>query len=221
MSAAFDNSVPAGKRHRTLCEVDLLVYDYDQMAVKTVTLPAKSIFQPWEPHDDWRGEKVSITLGDLAWEFDWGVSAGEGHFLRWDDFFSNCELAEDGVTLPVTAGKPEESPPQGTLPPTSDRDQEHSPSSTKLTSAISTQELFDLDARGRTRLFYAAERGLRREVEEMISNLPGTGFYSQRLGLIEIKDKDGLTAADVAEQNGHTEIADLLRFKAWLMETFG
>ncbi len=54
----------------------------------------------------------------------------------------------------------------------------------------------------------------------MIFSLTGTGFYPQRLGLIEIKDHDGLTAADLAEQNGHQAIADLLRGEMWRMEYF-
>ena len=55
----------------------------------------------------------------------------------------------------------------------------------------------------------------------MISSLSRTGFYPQRLGFIQIEDNEGLTTADVAEQNGHKEIAELLRFEVWLMETFG
>ena len=209
MSTPSDYSIPLGRRHRTLSELNMLVYDYDQMGVKVVALPAGSILQPWEPHEGWRGEKVPITLGDQASAFDWGVSTGEGHFLQWDDFFSKCELAEDGVTPAVNMGEPEASA------------KERSPSSTTLTGAISSQELFDRDDRGRTPLFYAAEKGLRREVEAMIASLPSTGFYPQRLGFIQIEDNEGLTAADVAEQNGHKEIAELLRFKVWLMETFG
>ena len=54
----------------------------------------------------------------------------------------------------------------------------------------------------------------------MIFSLPGTGVLPQRLGLIEVKDHDGLTAADVAEQNGHQAIADLLRGEMWRMECF-
>ena len=55
----------------------------------------------------------------------------------------------------------------------------------------------------------------------MIFRFPGTGFCPQRLGFIESKDKDRLTAADVAEQNGYEEIAKLLRYRVWLMETVG
>jgi len=54
----------------------------------------------------------------------------------------------------------------------------------------------------------------------MIFSLTGTGFYPQRLGLIEIKDHEGLTAADVAEQNGHQAIANLLRGEMGRMEYF-
>lgn len=82
-------------------------------------------------------------------------------------------------------------------------------------------ELFNKDERGRTKLFYAAERGDQKAVEALIFRLPGTGFYPQRLSFIEIQDRDGLTAADVAEHNGHEEIASLLRYQAWFMETYG
>ena len=84
-----------------------------------------------------------------------------------------------------------------------------------------TRDLFSRDARGRTPLFDAAEHGRLGEVKAMLASLPGTGFYPQRLGLIEIKDDDGLTAADVAEQRGHKEIAELLRYTAWSIATFG
>jgi ankyrin repeat protein len=83
-----------------------------------------------------------------------------------------------------------------------------------------TEQLFARDERGRTPLFDAAENGLTSEVERMIFGLAGTGIWPQRLGLIEIKDRDGLTAADVAEQRGHHEIADLLRREIWRMEYF-
>ena len=38
--------------------------------------------------------------------------------------------------------------------------------------------------------------------------------------LIQIKDSSGLTASDVAEQNGHMRIADLLRGEQMRMEFF-
>ncbi len=55
-------------------EVKLLIYDYDQMVIKSVMLPTHRIFQPWESYNDWRGKKVPITLGDDASEFDWGMN---------------------------------------------------------------------------------------------------------------------------------------------------
>jgi hypothetical protein len=94
-----DTPIPVGKPHRALCDVKVLVYDYDSSHVETVVLHAGDIFQPWEP-EHWRGEKVPITLGDEHSEFDWGVCSWEGHFLRWDDFFSRSELAE-GSTSPT------------------------------------------------------------------------------------------------------------------------
>jgi hypothetical protein len=41
------------------------------------------------------------------------------------------------------------------------------------------------------------------------------------MGLIEARDGEGLTAADVAEQHGHAELAEFLRYQVWSMETFG
>ena len=89
-----NHPIPMGKRHRTLCDVEMLVCDYDESRVETEVLPAGSVFQPWEPLEHWRGEKVPITLGGEHSEFDWGVSSDKGHFLRWNDFFSKCKLAE-------------------------------------------------------------------------------------------------------------------------------
>jgi hypothetical protein len=80
---------------------------------------------------------------------------------------------------------------------------------------------FAQDSRGRTSLFDAAERGDIDQVRRIIFSLAGTGLWPQRLGLIEIKDATGLTAADVAEQAGHTEIASLLRGEQYRMEYFG
>ena len=82
------------------------------------------------------------------------------------------------------------------------------------------RDLFEQDARGRTPLFYAAERGLEEEVSRMIFSLRGTGLSLPRLKLITTKDHSGLTAADVAEENGHKEIARLLRVEQGRMEYF-
>ena len=90
--APSDGRIPAGIPHRALCDIEMLVYDYDAMRVKTEVLPAGGIFQPWEPLDHWRGIQIPITLGDRAAEFDWGVTAYEGHFLAWGDFFSRCRM---------------------------------------------------------------------------------------------------------------------------------
>lgn len=80
---------------------------------------------------------------------------------------------------------------------------------------------FEKDARGRTVLFNAAERGDLAEVKSIIFSHAGTGLSPARLALITIKDNAGLTAADVAEQNGHEEIAQLLRSEEGRMEYFG
>jgi 2'-5' RNA ligase len=73
---------------------------------------------------------------------------------------------------------------------------------------------------GRTELFYAAERGDLEQVRRIIFSLTGTGMSPQRLSLISKKDASGLTAADVAEQAGHDEIASLLRSEQGRMEFF-
>ena len=79
---------------------------------------------------------------------------------------------------------------------------------------------FAQDSVGRTALFYAAERGDLKEVRRIIFSLAGTGLCCQRLSLIAIRDASGLTASDVAEQAGHTGIADLLRGEQMRMEFF-
>ena len=85
--------IPFGKPHHTLCDLEILIYDYDAMGVKSKVLPAGSLFQPWEPLDHWRGSRIPITLGDGATAFDWGVTSYEGHFLKWEDF-RHCRLSE-------------------------------------------------------------------------------------------------------------------------------
>jgi ankyrin repeat protein len=78
--------------------------------------------------------------------------------------------------------------------------------------------LFDRDPLGRTGLFYAAESGLIEEVREIIFSLPGTGLFPARLALISIKDCTGLTASELAQQNGHKAIAKLLLGEQGRME---
>ena len=80
------------------------------------------------------------------------------------------------------------------------------------------KRLLEQDALGRTSLFYAAEKGLEEEVWDMIFSFRGTGLCPPRLALITTKDHSGLTAADVAEQNGHERIAHLLRKEQVRME---
>jgi len=82
------------------------------------------------------------------------------------------------------------------------------------------KRLAEQDVAGRTPLFYAAEQGLEEEVREIIFSFRGTGMSPPRLALITKTDVLGLTAADVAEQNGHQEIARLLRSEQGRMEFF-
>jgi hypothetical protein len=82
------------------------------------------------------------------------------------------------------------------------------------------KRLLEQDALGRTPLFYAAEKGLEDEVREIIFSFRGTGLFPPRLSLIAKKDRSGLTAADVAEQNGYEEIERLLRSEQGRMEYF-
>ncbi len=76
------------------------------------------------------------------------------------------------------------------------------------------------DALGRTRLFYAAENGRMEEVREILFSFGGTGLFPPRLSVITTRDHAGLTAADVAEQKGHEEIASLLRSEEVRMEYY-
>ena len=79
---------------------------------------------------------------------------------------------------------------------------------------------FKRDSSGRTRLFYAAETGDLAEVQRLIFSLAGTGLSPQRLSLIALTDSSGLTAADVAAEAGHKDIAALLRKEQMRMEYF-
>ena len=82
------------------------------------------------------------------------------------------------------------------------------------------QDLFKTDKRGRTTLFYAAEIGDIELVKTIIYRLAGTGISCQRLALINRTDLEGLTAIDVAEEAGNSEIADLLRSEKMRMEFY-
>ncbi len=85
---------------------------------------------------------------------------------------------------------------------------------------MNEKNLFTLDLMGRTALFYVAGGGDIDAVNRMIYSLSGTGMSLQRLNLISIKDVNGLTAIDMAEQAGHKEIANLLRSEKGRMEFF-
>ena len=67
---------------------------------------------------------------------------------------------------------------------------------------------------------YAAEIGDLETVKAIIYKLAGTGMSPQRLALINRKDKKGLTAIDIAEEAGNSEIAALLRSEKGRMEFF-
>jgi len=81
-------------------------------------------------------------------------------------------------------------------------------------------DLFKQDERGHTTLFYAAEIGDIELVKTIIYKLAGTGVSCQRLALINTKNKEGLTAIDVAEKAGNSEIAQLLQSEKMRMEFF-
>ena len=80
--------------------------------------------------------------------------------------------------------------------------------------------VFDEDDNGRTILFHYAAIGNFEEVENIVFKLSGTGLSPQRLSLIKHKDKDGLTASDVAENAGHQDIADFLNHEEVRMEYY-
>ena len=86
---------------------------------------------------------------------------------------------------------------------------------------MTQDSFFKTDKRGRTMLFYAAEFGDFETVKAIIYKLAGTGISPQRLALINRKDLEGLTAIDLAEEAGNSEIADLLRSEKGRMEFFG
>lgn len=90
----------------------------------------------------------------------------------------------------------------------------------KKTPQDRRKQQFIQDAFGRTPLFYAAARGCEAEVREIIFSLRGTGMSPPRLALLSITDNAGHTAADVAEQQGHTDIARLLQSEQGRMEYF-
>lgn len=79
---------------------------------------------------------------------------------------------------------------------------------------------FKTDDLGRTELFFHAASGNIKEVERIIFSLVGTGMCPQRLSMIMHRDNEGKTAADLAEENGHTEIVNLLKSEECRMSFF-
>jgi hypothetical protein len=94
------------------------------------------------------------------------------------------------------------------------RDPWHGP----VPAYVHTQDNFKQDEEGRTPLFYAAKAGDKAIVGAIIFRERGTGLFPTRLALLQNKDNQGFKAADVAEQVGHKEIADLLRSEESRME---
>jgi hypothetical protein len=80
--------------------------------------------------------------------------------------------------------------------------------------------VFSEDDKGRTILFHYAATGDIEQVKSIIFKCTGTGMSPQRLALISHKDHEGLTAADVARNAGHDEIANLLNDEQGRMEYF-
>jgi hypothetical protein len=93
-SAYADAAIRTGVAHRALQRIEVLVYDYDALAVDTTALKKGELFQPWPAAPHWRGVRVPITFGVDARAFDWGSHAPRGHFVRWDDFFERCAAVD-------------------------------------------------------------------------------------------------------------------------------
>jgi hypothetical protein len=82
--------VPAGQALVTLVEITMLVHDHGSASAATVMLPAGSIIQAWEPKEEWRGERVPVTLGDGQSGPGHETSMSAERFIPWDDFFRGC-----------------------------------------------------------------------------------------------------------------------------------
>lgn len=128
----------------------------------------------------------------------------------WDQDLSEEPNRESGDIRSAGAGSEEQPPARGV----------QAEIEAVRASRARRESFLKQDALGRTRLFYAAENGRMEEVREIIFSFSGTGLSLARLSVITTKDHSGLTAADVAEQNGHEEIARLLRSEQGRMEYF-
>ena len=89
-----ERSIPIGAPHRALATVALLIYEYDALGVDVRTLRAGATFQPWAPLPQSRGQRVPITLGDGAAQFDWSAASPTARFLWQDDFIERCARAD-------------------------------------------------------------------------------------------------------------------------------
>ncbi|KOY84817.1 hypothetical protein AD998_00445 [bacterium 336/3] len=72
---------------------------------------------------------------------------------------------------------------------------------------------FILDSLGRTSLFYAVEANDMKLVRSIIFSESGVGMSCSRLLLLQIQDKSGLKAYDLAIQHDFQEIANLLEYE--------
>ncbi|MCU0436876.1 MAG: hypothetical protein MUC49_03115 [Raineya sp.] len=67
-----------------------------------------------------------------------------------------------------------------------------------------------MDSLGRTNLFYAVEANDTKLLKNIVFSEVGVGIFGSRLSLLQIQDKFGLKASNVAIQYGFYEIAQLL-----------
>lgn len=81
-------------------------------------------------------------------------------------------------------------------------------------------EPFAVDELGRTALHRACAQGDRGAVWDVLRVVAGTGVFPQRQALLEVRDRSGRTAADIAEQSGHLELAEELRGEWMRMDFF-
>ena len=81
-------------------------------------------------------------------------------------------------------------------------------------------DLFATDADGRTALFHAAKRGDEETVWALLRRLPGTGIFSARGALLQVKGRAGRTAEVWARELGQENVAEILQNERLRIECF-
>jgi hypothetical protein len=153
---------------------------------------------------------IHIVIEDVLYDYMWVQQYG--HEEKLDERITLDGLRTYTLPIPFDVEKTIENYERAEQSAADEYYEKHiAPWEDPQYESSSYESNFHRDDQGRTPLFDAAQNGNKPAVGAILRSERGTGLFPPRLALIQITDKNGLCAADVAEQAGHLEIAERLR----------